>query len=80
MDTINRAYKKLTNANGAVRVFSIIALVLATIGTLLEPLARTLYNMIFTNDVKYLLVSKFKEYLKISQWSIILVNALCNNM
>ena len=74
MDTINKAYKKLTNANGAVRVFSIIALILSFMGVMLEPLGKLLYNMIFKNDVKHLLISStdsFKSYVFMSEYSII---------
>ncbi len=71
MDTINRAYKKLTNANGIIRVFSIIALVVSLIGVLLEPLGKLIYNMIFSNKIDYLLVKTFKTYIVSSQYSII---------
>ena len=63
MDTINRAYKKLTNANGIIRVFSIIALVISLIGVLLEPLGKLIYNMSFSNKIDYLLVKTFKTYI-----------------
>ncbi len=71
MDTINRAYKKLTNANGIIRVFSIIALVIALIGSLLEPLGKLIYNMIFSNKIDYLLVKTFKSYIVSSQYSLL---------
>ena len=71
MDTINRAYKKLTNANGAVRFFSILAFIIGLIGVLLEPLGKLLYNMIFDKKIDNLLVKGFKQYINASQYSII---------
>ena len=73
MDMTKKAYKKLTNANGIVRLFSIIALVLGVIAVLLEPLSRLLYNMIFTTKAKYLIVNDFKSYVNATQYSYVLL-------
>ena len=75
MDMTKKAYKKLTNANGLVRLFSIISLVLGVIAVLLEPCSRLLYNMIFTNKVDYILVNTFKSYINATQHSYILLAA-----
>ena len=75
MDMTKKAYKKLTNANGLVRLFSIISLILGVIAVLLEPLSRLLYNMIFTNKVDYVFVNTFKSYINASQNSYILLAA-----
>ena len=67
MDASNKAYKKLTNANGLVRFFSIVTLILSIVGVLLEPLSKLIYNMIFTKKLDYMFVSGFKNYLKFSE-------------
>lgn len=72
MDMSKKAYKKLTNANGLVRVFSIIALILGVIALLLEPIGRLIYNMIFTNKADYLIANTVKEYFSSIQYSLIL--------
>lgn len=73
MDTTNKAYKKLTNANGLVRVLSIIAFILGLIAVLIEPLGKVLYNAIFTKKIDYLLVRDFKRYLIAFQNSYVLL-------
>ena len=73
MDTTNKATKKLTNANGLVRVLSIIAFILGVIAVLIEPLGKVLYNAIFTTKIDYLLVREFKRYLIAFQNSYILL-------
>jgi hypothetical protein len=64
MDASNKAYKKLTNANGLVRFFSIFPLILSIVGVLLEPLSKLIYNMVFTKKVDYMFANGFKNYLK----------------
>lgn len=71
MDASKKAYKKLTNANGLIRVFSIISLILCILAVTLEPLGKLIYNMIFTNEIKYLLVNSFKSYVNMTQYSYI---------
>lgn len=67
MDAKKAAYKKLTNANGMIRAFSIIALILSMIGVLLEPVGKLIYNMIFTRKIDYLFVEGIKNYIEFSE-------------
>ncbi len=71
MEVSNKAYKKLTNANGLVRVFSIISTVICVVAVLLEPLGKLLYNMIFSKKIDYLMVKTFKSYVAATQYSYI---------
>lgn len=71
MDASKKTYKKLTNANGLIRAFGIISLILCVVSMTLEPLGKLIYNMIFNNKINYLLVDDFEEYAYMTQYSCI---------
>lgn len=67
-----KVYKKLTSASGFIRLLSIVCFVLCVLTLVLEPVGKLIYNSIFENDIKFLVVSGYRSYFNAFQHTMIL--------
>ncbi len=76
---MNKAIKKLTNSNGAVCVFALLAFVFAAIGAAFDPLATLIHNAVYKHDIDHMFIYDLDDtldtlfnYLQIYSTSIML--------